>query len=179
MCVERPRNGSRCSWPSHVPISYTATHFPPLGVVIFCRPRQPDGTTARRARVPRADTGSFQCCDSFDLTFSSALHRASFVLPRITDNGQRIRDDELRERRCTLLSAVSDLFFFWRWCLCLGGNQREQDRQKALKKAAAGAKGKKESGASLQKRKEADAAALREKQAVRLSSSLLLLVDAC
>lgn len=71
----------------------------------------------------------------------------------------------------------------------LGGNQRDQDRLKAQKKAAAQGKGKKESGASLQKRKEAyvsfirspsgswsiyfffffssDAEALREKQKVR------------
>lgn len=37
----------------------------------------------------------------------------------------------------------------------IGGNQREQDRLKAQKKAAAAGKGKKESGTSLQKRKEA------------------------
>ncbi|KAF9457461.1 hypothetical protein BDZ94DRAFT_1273056 [Collybia nuda] len=44
------------------------------------------------------------------------------------------------------------------------GNQREQDRQKAQKKAAA-AKGKpKESAANLAKRKEADAEILRAKQ---------------
>ena len=36
----------------------------------------------------------------------------------------------------------------------LGGNQREQDRLKAQKKAAANAKKPKESAASLQKRKE-------------------------
>jgi len=36
-----------------------------------------------------------------------------------------------------------------------GGNQREQDRQKAQKKAAAAQKKPKESGASLAKRKEA------------------------
>ncbi|KAK1224358.1 hypothetical protein PQX77_012742 [Marasmius sp. AFHP31] len=45
----------------------------------------------------------------------------------------------------------------------LGGNQREQDRLKAQKKAA-GQKKPKESATNLAKRKEADAEALRAKQ---------------
>ncbi|KAF9263076.1 hypothetical protein L218DRAFT_959607 [Marasmius fiardii PR-910] len=44
------------------------------------------------------------------------------------------------------------------------GNQRDQDRLKAQKKAAAQKKGPKESATSLAKRKEADADALRAKQ---------------
>ncbi|KAG8800810.1 hypothetical protein FRC16_002000 [Serendipita sp. 398] len=44
------------------------------------------------------------------------------------------------------------------------GNQRETDRAKAQKKAAAQKKGPKESNSSLAKRKEADAAALQAKQ---------------
>ncbi|KIK02319.1 hypothetical protein K443DRAFT_6235 [Laccaria amethystina LaAM-08-1] len=44
------------------------------------------------------------------------------------------------------------------------GNQREQDRLKAQKKAAAGQKKPKESAAGLAKRKEADAEILRAKQ---------------
>ncbi|KAF9529471.1 hypothetical protein CPB83DRAFT_267547 [Crepidotus variabilis] len=44
------------------------------------------------------------------------------------------------------------------------GNQREQDRLKAQKKAASSQKAPKESAASLAKRKEADAEALRAKQ---------------
>ncbi|KIY62785.1 hypothetical protein CYLTODRAFT_414497 [Cylindrobasidium torrendii FP15055 ss-10] len=47
----------------------------------------------------------------------------------------------------------------------IGGNQREQDRAKAQKKAAANAKKPKESASSLAKRKEADAEALKAKQA--------------
>ncbi|KAG5654343.1 hypothetical protein H0H81_004297 [Sphagnurus paluster] len=46
----------------------------------------------------------------------------------------------------------------------LGGNQREQDRLKAQKKAAANAKKPKESATNLAKRKEADADILRAKQ---------------
>lgn len=42
----------------------------------------------------------------------------------------------------------------WRFFGSLGGNQREQDRLKAQKKAAANAKKPKESAASLAKRKE-------------------------
>lgn len=44
------------------------------------------------------------------------------------------------------------------------GNQREQDRLKAQKKAVAGQKKPKESAATLAKRKEADAEILRAKQ---------------
>ncbi|KAJ7822112.1 hypothetical protein B0H14DRAFT_3732677 [Mycena olivaceomarginata] len=44
------------------------------------------------------------------------------------------------------------------------GNQRDQDRLKAQKKAAAGKSKPKESATTLQKRKEADAEALRAKQ---------------
>ncbi|TFK76638.1 hypothetical protein BDN72DRAFT_829774 [Pluteus cervinus] len=44
------------------------------------------------------------------------------------------------------------------------GNQRDQDRLKAQKKAAASAKKPKESAANLAKRKEADAEILRQKQ---------------
>ncbi|KAJ3753192.1 hypothetical protein EV361DRAFT_948129 [Lentinula raphanica] len=44
------------------------------------------------------------------------------------------------------------------------GNQREQDRLKAQKKAAANAKKPKESANTLAKRKEADAEILRAKQ---------------
>ncbi|KAF8971593.1 hypothetical protein BDZ97DRAFT_1787285, partial [Flammula alnicola] len=47
------------------------------------------------------------------------------------------------------------------------GNQRDQDRLKAQKKAAANAKKPKESAATLAKRKEADAEVLRAKQKVR------------
>ncbi|KAF8807173.1 hypothetical protein BYT27DRAFT_7189256 [Phlegmacium glaucopus] len=46
------------------------------------------------------------------------------------------------------------------------GNQREQDRLKAQKKAAANAKKPKESATNLAKRKEADAEILRAKQKV-------------
>ncbi|KDR84742.1 hypothetical protein GALMADRAFT_1321377 [Galerina marginata CBS 339.88] len=52
------------------------------------------------------------------------------------------------------------------------GNQRDQDRLKAQKKAAANAKKPKESAASLAKRKEADAEVLRAKQKVRVTSGL-------
>jgi hypothetical protein len=48
-------------------------------------------------------------------------------------------------------SIHSRLFIRWH----LGGNQRDQDRLKAQKKAAANAKKPKESAASLAKRKEA------------------------
>ncbi|KIL71091.1 hypothetical protein M378DRAFT_510643 [Amanita muscaria Koide BX008] len=47
------------------------------------------------------------------------------------------------------------------------GNQRDQDRLKAQKKAAASQKKPKESASSLAKRKEADAEILRAKQKVR------------
>ncbi|PWN49002.1 four F5 protein [Violaceomyces palustris] len=50
------------------------------------------------------------------------------------------------------------------------GNQREQDRLKAQKKAASQAKGPKESGASLAKRKEADADAVRAKAAAKAAA---------
>ncbi|KAF9785887.1 hypothetical protein BJ322DRAFT_1056800 [Thelephora terrestris] len=46
------------------------------------------------------------------------------------------------------------------------GNQREQDRQKAQKRAAAAQKKPKESAASLAARKEKDAEVLRQKQKV-------------
>lgn len=50
-----------------------------------------------------------------------------------------------------------------------GGNQRDQAREKAQKKAAAADKGKnKESGMSVTQRKERDAQIMREKQAVSL-----------
>ncbi|KAF9560196.1 hypothetical protein CPC08DRAFT_750586 [Agrocybe pediades] len=49
-------------------------------------------------------------------------------------------------------------------CVMTRGNQREQDRLKAQKKAAANAKKPKESATNLAKRKEADAEVLRAKQ---------------
>ncbi|PWN21886.1 four F5 protein [Microstroma glucosiphilum] len=45
------------------------------------------------------------------------------------------------------------------------GNQRDTDRAKAQKKAAAANKGKKESGVSLTARRERDAQIIRDKQA--------------
>ncbi|PIL30931.1 hypothetical protein GSI_07100 [Ganoderma sinense ZZ0214-1] len=48
------------------------------------------------------------------------------------------------------------------------GNQRETDRAKAQKKAAAGKNKPKESATTLQQRREKDAAALREKQKKRI-----------
>lgn len=53
------------------------------------------------------------------------------------------------------------------------GNQREQDRLKAQKKAAASSKGKpKQSTTSLAQRREQDAEIVRQKMAVRCFSSM-------
>lgn len=54
------------------------------------------------------------------------------------------------------------------------GNQREQDRLKAQKKAAAASKGKssKQSGTSLAQKREQDAEIVKQKMAVRVLLSL-------
>lgn len=79
----------------------------------------------------------------------------------INDGGESARSDLERLHRAQFTETI----------LCdrrpTGGNQRDSDRAKAQKKAAAANKGKnKESGTSLLARRERDAQIMREKQAV-------------
>ncbi|KAH8101451.1 hypothetical protein BXZ70DRAFT_1007282 [Cristinia sonorae] len=62
------------------------------------------------------------------------------------------------------MTTIETMLVDWPGTTDIGGNQREMDRLKAQKKAAANAKKPKESAASLQARKERDAQTLREKQ---------------